>query len=139
MLPAACLLLLFCHFCSSCSGPCCRRGRINVEPVPVPAPPFCWARRVQRLSRKKGQQSEKTKRKQKSNRKKNRPKQSSNFAGRQQKSSSLCQEQQNIYRHIYIYKTVQHMLLIAMENIFLFYENKAGRGTAKQTHTFLST
>lgn len=65
---------------------------------------------------------------------KNRPKKSSNFAGRQQKSSSLCQEQQNIYR--YIYKTAQHMLLIAMENIYLFYENKAGRGTAKQTHIF---
>lgn len=28
------------------------------------------------------------------------------------------------------------MLLIAMENIYLFYENKAGRGTAKQTHIF---
>lgn len=73
MLPAACclLLLLFCHFCSSCSGPCCRRGRINVEPLPVPVLLlFYWARRVQRLSRKKGQQSEKTKRKQKSNRKK---------------------------------------------------------------------
>lgn len=106
-----------------------------------------WARRVQRLLAdfpKKGQQSEKKKTKQKQKQQNMKMgKEKFKLCRQQQKSSSLCQEQQNIYRHISficicIYRTVQHMLLSAMENIFLFMKTK--RGVAQQSkHTFLST
>lgn len=68
---------------------------------------------------------------------KNRPKKSSNFAGRQQKSSSLCQEQQNIYKYIYV--RLHNTCCSLRWKIYIFFM-KTKRGVAQQSkHTFLST
>lgn len=93
------------------------------------------------ISRKKANRAKKNEAKTKATKRKW-AKKSSNFAG-SNKSQVAFAKNNKIYTDIhisfiYVYKTVQHMLLIAMENIFLFMKTK--RGVAQQSkHTFLST